>query len=128
MGSSLLYQGSCHCGAIRVTLDLTKAADEVQIRACQCGFCTRHGAKTVSDPNGRAIFDIDETRLSAYQFATRTGTVLVCGTCGVYAEVRLDADGGTWSVVNVRGLAIPEFSGSKAEPAVYEGETADQRI
>ena len=29
-----------------------KPAAELQVRACQCGFCTRHGAMTVSDPGG----------------------------------------------------------------------------
>ena len=51
--------GTCHCGAIRGTLAASKPAAELQVRACQCGFCTRHGAMTVSDPAGRATFEIE---------------------------------------------------------------------
>ena len=120
--------GACHCGAIRATLAATKPAAELQLRACQCGFCTRHGAMTVSDPAGRATFDIDRTGLSRYQFETRTGTSLVCSRCGMYAGAILEGAGPMWSVMNVRGLAIPEFKGRVPEPVVYEGETPEQRI
>ena len=33
-----------------------------------------------------------------------------------------------WSILNVRGLAIPEFKDRVAEPVVYEGETPEARI
>jgi hypothetical protein len=121
------HSGRCHCGAIIGTLETAKAA-ELQVRACQCAFCTRHGAMTVSDPEGRATFEVARAALTRYQFGTRTGTTLLCARCGMYAGVILEADGKVWSVLNVRGLAVPEFAGRVAEPVVYEGETAAQRI
>jgi hypothetical protein len=120
--------GTCHCGAIRGTLYATRPATELQVRACQCGFCTRHGAMTVSDPAGRARFEIERAALTRYQFETRTGTSLICSRCGMYAGVILEDGGKTWSVINVRGLAIPEFRGRTAEPVVYEGEAPEARI
>ena len=122
------FQGTCHCGAICGSLAATKPASELQVRACQCSFCTRHGAMTVSDPAGRAVFEIDRNALSSYQFGTRTGTSLICAKCGMYAGVMLEDAGKVWSVLNVRGLAIPEFAGRTAEPVVYEGEAPEQRI
>ena len=123
-----LFKGQCHCGAIRGTLAATRPAVELQVRACQCGFCTRHGAMTVSDPAGKATFEIDRSALTKYQFGTRTGTSLICGRCGMYAGVILEDGGKVWSVLNARGLAIPEFKDRMAEPVVYDGETADARI
>jgi hypothetical protein len=120
--------GSCHCGAIRATLHATRPAAELEARACQCGFCTRHGAMTVGDPGGRAVFEIDETALTRYQFETRTGTSLICGRCGMYAGVILEDGGAMWSVVNVRGLAVPEFKDRVGDRVDYEGETGPQRI
>ncbi len=120
--------GTCHCGAIRATLNASKPAAELQVRSCQCSFCTRHGAMTVSDPAGRAVLEIDGAALTKYQFETRTGTSLICGKCGMYAGVILEDGGKVWSAINVRGLAVPEFAGRIAEPVVYEGETAEQRI
>jgi hypothetical protein len=122
------FSGACHCGAIRGALRATKPAAELQVRACQCGFCTRHGAMTVSDPAGRATFEIERAALAKYQFGTRTGTSLVCARCGMYAGVMLEDEGKVWSALNVRGLAIPEFKGRVAEPVVYEGETPEARI
>lgn len=120
--------GTCHCGAIRATLVVTKPAAELQVRACQCGFCTRHGAMTVSDPAGKAILEIDRAALAQYQFGTRTGTSLLCGRCGMYAGVIVEDGGKVWSALNVRGLAIPELRDRTAEPVVYEGETPEARI
>jgi hypothetical protein len=128
VGEALILTGTCHCGAIRGTLHATKPAAELQVRSCQCGFCTRHGAMTVSDPAGRATFEIDRAAFAPYQFGTRTGTSLICGRCGMYAGVIVEDAGRTWSVLNARGLAIPEFLGRTAEPVVYDGETPDARI
>ena len=122
------FQGACHCGAIRATLFASKAAAELQPRACQCGFCTRHGAMTVSDPEGRAVFEIDRAALTKYQFETRSGTTLLCAHCGIYVGVITEAGGKAWSTINVRGMAVSEFSGRTAEPVVYEGETQTTRM
>ena len=46
----------------------------------------------------------------------------------MYAGVILEDGGKTWSVINVRGLAVPEFKDRTAEPVVYEGETPEARI
>lgn len=128
MSERSTFTGTCHCGAIRGTLHATKPAAELQVRACQCGFCSRHGTMTVSDAKGRAVFEIDRSALATYQFGTRTATSLICRTCGVYAGVILEDGGKMWSVFNVRGLAIPEFKGRTPEPVVYDAETPESRI
>jgi hypothetical protein len=122
------YQGSCHCGAIRATLVATRPAQDLQVRACQCSFCARHGAMTVSDPAGHAVIEIERAHLLRYQFATRTGVSLICARCGMYAGVMLQDGSKTWSVLNARGLAIAAFKDRAAEPVVYDGESAQARI
>src|SRR5215470_19000060 len=101
--------GTCHCGAIRGTLTASKPAAELQVRACQCSFCTRHGAMTASDPAGSATFQMQHAAPTRYRFGTRTGTSLICARCGVYAGVMLEDGSQTWSVLNVRGLAVAEL-------------------
>jgi hypothetical protein len=122
------FQGSCYCGAIRATLNATKPAAKLEARACQCGFCTRHGAITVSDPAGSATFDIDRAALNGYQFETRTGTSLLCARCGMYAGAILEDGGKMWSIINVRGMAVPQFKDRVGDHVHYEGETGAQRI
>jgi hypothetical protein len=125
---STTLTGACHCGAIRATLYATKPASDLQVRACQCSFCTRHGAKTVSDPAGRCRLEIDGAALSWYIFETRTGMSVICNRCGMYAGAIIEDGDNVWSVLNARGLAMPEFEGRAAEPKDYEGETPEERI
>ena len=122
------FAGSCHCGAIRATLEASKPATELQVRSCQCSFCARHGAMTVSDPAGHTSFVIDRANLAIYQFGTRTGTSLLCSGCGIYAGVVIEEGGRLWSVLNVRGLSVAEFAGRLAEPVDYDGESAEARM
>ncbi len=128
MAQAHTLKGRATAARSAATLHATKPAAELQLRACQCSFCTRHGAMTVSDPAGRATFEIERAALTTYQFGTRTGTSLICNRCGMYAGVILEDGGKVWSVLNVRGLAIPEFKGRAAEPVVYDGETPEARI
>ncbi len=122
------YKGSCHCGAIHVTLEMTRPAEETQVRSCQCSFCLRQGSLTISDPLGRAVIEIGDKTLTRYKFGTETATSLICTKCGVYVGVVLEADGGTWSVANTRGLGISEFQDRTGVPMLYEHETPDERV
>lgn len=122
------HTGQCHCGAIAVSLSLTKPVDAIELRACQCGFCTRHGAATVSDPEGRAEFQVEPTAWHVYQFALRSAEPLVCGTCGVYAGTVLREGEAAWSVVNVRGMGMTDFDPSGAHAVRYDGETFEARV
>ncbi len=128
MSHAYTYAGQCHCGSVRVEFASSKPADEIDVRACQCSFCTRQGAMTISDPEGRATLAIERAALTRYQFGTRSGASLVCGKCGTYAAVVLEDGGRAWSSLNVRGLAIPEFLARTPSPVVYDGETAEARI
>lgn len=122
------FRGTCHCGGIAATFTATKPAAALQVRACQCGFCTRHATMTVSDPAGHVVFEVRPGALAPYEFATRTATSLTCRTCGTYVGVMLRDGDKAWAVVNARGLAIPEFLGRTAEPVTYDSESAEQRI
>ena len=122
------FRGNCHCGAIDVRLAFTRSAAETQTRACQCGFCTRQGALTISDPAGRASIEIHAGHFSTYKFATQSAASLICGTCGVYAGAILQDGDRIWSIANVRGLAIPGFKDRAGVPMQYEHETIEERI
>lgn len=120
--------GACHCGAIRMTLRFTRPPADLQLRSCQCGFCTRQGSITVSDPAGEAEITAEAGALARYQFATQSGTSLLCARCGVYAGAIMEVDGKIWSIANVRGLAIPGFADRAGEKMVYDTETATDRV
>jgi hypothetical protein len=122
----LQLAGHCHCGSIRVVLD--SPGGELPLRACQCGFCRRHGAETTSDPRGRLHIEAAPGSVSRYQFGQRSSDFLFCAECGVYVAALTDSDIGLLGVVNVRGVALPGFEGRVAEPMVYDDETPDERL
>src|SRR4051812_45409182 len=46
------HPGGCHCGNIRIVVELPTAPEATALRACGCAFCRAHGVRTVADPSG----------------------------------------------------------------------------
>lgn len=122
------FSGRCHCGGIAAEVTLPRPAEETQVRACQCGFCTRHGSLSISDPAGKARFVIAAGALASYKFGTGTSTVLVCGRCGVYAGIVVADGERLWSTANARGLGFEAFAERVGVQMSYDDETADERL
>jgi hypothetical protein len=122
------HEGQCHCGGVKVTLESAIAADDLPLRACQCGFCRRHGAATTSHPETRLRIEARRGALGHYRFARRISDVLLCAECGVYVASSIEADGRRFATLNVRGVDLPEFRARIPEPAVYDDETDEQRL
>jgi hypothetical protein len=73
------FSGVCHCGVIRVKLELSRPAAETRVRACQCGFCRRHGTRTVADADGLATIRVaSPAQLKRYRFADRLVEISPC--------------------------------------------------
>jgi hypothetical protein len=117
-----VLQGQCHCGAIRLELETAKPFAP---RACQCRFCRRHDARSVSDPDGRTVLTLDpETQ--RYRFASRAADYLICGRCGVYVGAVAEVDGGTYATLNLNAFDDPRLDLAPA-PVSYEGESAEEK-
>lgn len=57
------YQGACHCGDTRITIELTQSAAHYSPRACDSDFCRMHGSAYISEHNGRLVIRIQEPDL-----------------------------------------------------------------
>jgi hypothetical protein len=119
----VIARGGCHCGALLVTFQSAHAAGELPLRACDCSFCRRHGARTTSDPAGQVRLVVDRQALVRYRFGLRSADFFVCGRCGVYVACVLDD---AFATVNSRVLD-GDWS-QPATPVAYDGETVDARI
>lgn len=76
--------GGCHCGNIRVSVELERAPDGYAPRTCDCEFCRKHGAAWLSDPRGSLTIQIrDERDTSRYTQGDRLAEMLLCRNCGV---------------------------------------------
>jgi hypothetical protein len=95
--------GGCHCGNIQVDVQLTRAPDTYNPRACDCDFCRLHGAAYVSDPQGSLRIRVrDQEQLGRYRQGSGRAELLLCRNCGVLiAPILRDGDG-IYASVNVR--------------------------
>ena len=122
-------RGQCHCGRVQVRISLSCPVEEIELRACQCSFCRRHGARTFADPNGRAIIEAqDAETLRRYRFALKTADFLMCGECGTYIGVLLESEGAQLVTINAAGLDIDELRDRAAKPVDYESEAFEERV
>jgi hypothetical protein len=119
--------GRCHCGAAQAELRLGRPVAEISVRACQCGFCRRHGAATATDAAG-ALTIRGEVRLTRYRFASGATEVLLCPRCGVYVGGMIEAEGRRLATLNVVGMSMSPLSARTPEPADYGAETPEARL
>ena len=119
-----LYEGACHCGAVSAAFETAIDPADIDVRADQCGFCRRHGAKTVSDPAGKLALRFREADIERYRFGTRTSDFIVCRSCGAYVAAIIEGYG----VLNAAAADIRAFAEKPARPVSYEDETAAVRL
>jgi len=76
----MLYQGSCHCGAITFEVE---APDDVEVENCNCSICAMTGFLHLIVPlrNFRVI--TGEANLTTYIFNTGVAKHTFCKTCGI---------------------------------------------
>jgi len=97
--------GGCHCGNLRLLLQLTREPAEYSPRACDCDFCRKHGAAWLSDAQGSLRITVREPAgLGKYTQGSRTAELLLCQHCGVLVAACLNADGRLYGAVNARAV------------------------
>lgn len=116
------HEGQCHCGAVRLAFDTRRP---LAPRACQCSFCRRHDARSVSDPDGSAVlaFAVEPIR---YRFASRAADYLLCGKCGIYVGATVEEAGRPIVTLNLNNFDDPHPQ-LKGVPVSYDAESADER-
>jgi len=122
-------RGGCHCGNIGVELETVLHPGALELRACQCSFCRKHGARTASDPAGRLRVSVrDPELLVRYRFALGITDFLLCKSCGTYVAATMQAAAGPRGTLNVNVLDEREAFMRTAEPVNYFRENVEQRM
>ncbi|WP_100960380.1 aldehyde-activating protein [Bosea sp. FBZP-16] len=120
--------GACHCGAIGLELTLPRPPEEEVVGACQCSFCRKHSARTVSDPKAQARLVLREPiELQRYRFGLSASEVVLCRRCGVYVAMLMTEAGKAWSTINIDALDERARFTRPAEPRDFSGETLEGR-
>ncbi|MBL0371912.1 GFA family protein [Rhizobium sp. KVB221] len=112
----MLYQGSCHCGAIAFEVEgtFTQAID------CNCSLCRRRGGLLAFVPAGNLRLRTPVERLSTYRFNKQVIQHHFCSTCGTapFSEGE-GKDGEKSAMINLR--CIPEFDLDSVEVVKFNG-------
>jgi hypothetical protein len=120
--------GSCHCGALHFTFETPTSPETLPLRACDCSFCRKHGARSTSDPAGRVHLVADDpSALLRYRFGTRTAEILICGKCGIYVAATASVDDALYAVININTLDDRTPFDRVAEVTNRDHEDAAQR-
>jgi hypothetical protein len=97
--------GGCHCGNLVMALELTRAPETYNPRACDCDFCRKHGAAYVSDPQGSLTLRIrDESQTGRYRQGSGQAEFLVCRNCGVLVGVLYGSEGRLYAAANAKAI------------------------
>lgn len=97
-----IYNGSCHCGAVRYTADVNL---EKPAMSCNCSICGRSGTLLSFVPAEKFTLQQGEDALTDYTFNKNVIHHPFCKTCGIKSFARGTMPGGIQMVaVNVRCL------------------------
>ena len=113
------YEGGCHCGKIRYTvqLDLSKP-----VITCNCSLCAKTGALLAFTGVEQFQLLAGEGATTDYQFGKKSIHHLFCRHCGVRSFGRGQGpDGKEMRAINVRCLDGVALEGLKLFP--YDGKS-----
>ena len=74
------YHGSCHCGAVRFTVE----GDIPEAYTCDCSLCSKKNALMANVHESRLRITAGEDRLGLYQWNARIAKHYFCLSCGIY--------------------------------------------
>ncbi len=108
-------QGGCHCGAVRLEVELPQA---VEVLDCNCSICAMTGFRHLIVPHGDFRLLCGEAALVSYRFGTGAANHLFCGKCGVKSFYQPRSHPEAWSV-NLN--ALDDVSGLAISASAFDG-------
>jgi len=77
------YQGNCHCGAVKFSIETDTIEKGLR---CNCSICARKGALMSASVFKKEDLHIEAAAevLGLYQFGAKTAKHFFCKTCGIY--------------------------------------------
>jgi hypothetical protein len=72
--------GSCHCGAVRFTID----GPIVELTTCDCSLCLKRNAVMARVPDATLTVVQGHEALTLYEWNTHQAKHYFCSRCGIY--------------------------------------------
>lgn len=76
----MIYQGSCHCQAVRFEVE---APDVLEADYCNCSICSKAGYLHLIVPLSKFTLLAGKENLSTYTFKTAVAKHTFCRICGI---------------------------------------------
>jgi hypothetical protein len=80
METPMTYNGSCHCGAVRFTVE----GPIPEGYTCDCSLCSKKNAVMANVHESRLKVTQGEDKLGLYQWNARIAKHYFCSICGIY--------------------------------------------
>ena len=98
------FEGRCHCGRIKVEFTTDRDPHSMVPREDGCGFCQRHRAMVVTDPEGSLCIHLPADPLGPYRFGLNITDFHICDRCGVWVAATWRDGDDLRGVINVPAL------------------------
>ncbi len=76
----MIYQGSCHCGAIKFKVE---SENDIEAEQCNCSICSKSGFLHLIVPLSKFKLLQGEDQLTSYRFNTGVAKHTFCKICGI---------------------------------------------
>ena len=76
------YQGSCHCGAVRI--EVSKDEPISRLLDCNCSICAKKGILHTPVPDAELSITVGADDLVLYQFGSSVAEHKFCRYCGIH--------------------------------------------
>ncbi|HEY5851704.1 MAG TPA: aldehyde-activating protein [Lysobacter sp.] len=116
---------SCHCGRLAMLATLTRQPNDYAPRACDCDYCSRHGAAWLTDPTGRLeLRQRGSDAAMRYRHGSDQAEFIACAHCAVLVMATYESDGRLYAALNARAIEHdPGFAPSQvAQPRLLSAE------
>jgi hypothetical protein len=113
----MAFEGSCHCGAVKFSVDADPPTSAV---SCNCSICRRKGLLLAFFPAGQFTLQSGADKLRSYTFNKHKIEHQFCTTCGAQAFANgAKPDGSAVRAINLR--CVPSIDLGKLTLQEYDG-------
>lgn len=109
-----VHQGGCYCGNITVRMETETPLSDMTPRACDCDYCSMHGATWISTPAATLEIEIqNEAAINLFEQGSKSARFWLCQRCGTMPAVTCDDGTNRRGAVNSRCM----LNGDTCPPA-----------
>lgn len=115
----MLYQGSCHCGAVQFEVEVD---NKIKCGDCNCSICSKSGFLHFIVPKSKFRLLRGKSHITIYTWGTGVAKHTFCKVCGIkpFYTPRSNPDGYD---INVRCL---DLDSSQVEIEPFDGKTGEK--